>query len=180
MCIGRWRDRRGGERTGEERRGVPVVPTPDAPLSQLLARLITENDPDHKPTTIGKWAVEETGCLDRRARPREGREPHPLVPVQLFWRKNIKSMPTSPREYARLHQTRWTNGRQEAEAVSRRCPCGGIQRRAQSDVIDSTATEGDRMTRQEWAGIAAEIQAYWLNPVPRIQLWRRGTPTLRI
>lgn len=136
----------GEEGKGLERRGgeSPVVPTPDAPLSQLLARLITENDPDHKPTTIGKeWAVEE----DRMLRI-DGRDPEKAANLirwcqsNQFWRKNIKSMPTFREKYARLHQDavdEWEGKKPKQSAGAARAE--ELKRRAQSDVIDSTATE---------------------------------------
>lgn len=98
------------DRTGQDRRrqekSTSAVPAADAPLSNLLADLIAENDPNHKrPNVTKRWADEE----DRMLRI-DGRKPHEAerlirwTQANSFWRGNVLSMPRFREKYGQLYQ----------------------------------------------------------------------------
>lgn len=97
-------DRTGQDRTTQEK-GTSAVPAADAPLSNLLADLCAENDPDGKRPNVGReWAAEE----DRMIR-LDGRKPNEAERLirwtqnDSFWRGKVLSMKKFRKQYGQLY-----------------------------------------------------------------------------
>lgn len=96
-----YREGIGEEGRGEER-SQKIVPTFDAPLSEILADLIEANGAN-RPNITQKWADAERLMLDRDHR--EHSEAERLIrwcQASEFWRANILSMPKFREKYDQL------------------------------------------------------------------------------
>jgi hypothetical protein len=104
------------EGSGEE----SSVVTADAVLSNLLADLVAQNDPNGKRPTVSKeWAVEEERMYRLDERPRE--EAERLLRWTMnhhFWKNNILSMPTFRKQYGRLYGVATEESKGKAQEVS--------------------------------------------------------------
>lgn len=129
------------DNTGEEKN---IAVAGAGPLSKLLAELVTANDPDGKPTVPSKtWLVEEERLLriDKRD-PQKAANLIRWCQSDSFWRQNIRSMKTFRKQYPKLYmaavEDHTRNKPRQSPGAAR---AEELKRRAQSDVIDSTATE---------------------------------------
>jgi len=85
--------------------GESAADAPDAPLSELLADLIAENDPDGKRPTVGKlWHEAERRLieLDKR-KPNEAERLIRWTQANSFWRGKVLSMPKFRKQYGQLY-----------------------------------------------------------------------------
>lgn len=109
------RRRSGEERKGGDGRGKEssAVAASDAPLSNLLADLLAELDPNGKrPTVSQTWATEEDRML--RLDGRDPVEAERLIRWTMrdpFWQNNVKSMPKFREQYAQLYGNAKNSGR---------------------------------------------------------------------
>ena len=78
---------------------------PSSPLSELLADLVAENDPDGKRPSISKeWIEAEDRMLRLDCRkPKEAERLIRWTQSDDFWRGNVRSMPTFRRQYGQLY-----------------------------------------------------------------------------
>lgn len=89
----------------KDRTEESVVEPTDAPLSNLLADLVAENDPNGKrPTVTKRWATEEDRLirLDGR-KPEEAERLIRWTQANTFWRGNVLSMPKFREKYGQLY-----------------------------------------------------------------------------